>query len=353
MSQTRRKGIEILRDEISDISRVVNTHSENITRRLERVKDMVAKYCAGKGDTVAPASSAPSASPASTSTSASSASASQPFSLSEQSPIPTPTVLGSRLNTIPEETNANLSEEITPLANARTAVTKLRSKGPVSWDSFRSKVGEGTNLKTGKGNTLRQISSLWTQAKNGKSASEIEKYLKNELRIEPSLAAAKAPELEAIARNVIQKKGAIQKKGTTRKSLAVAAPNAGAAASNAAVSSKKVTRRKKVSTAAAAAPVPASESNDEFWSRMNKEATANNKRKTEAALALPAASQRVRNEAAAMARAQALKATPLTNKVSQTPFKSRPGVQIPTLVPSRSTTTVINPSTGEEEELSL
>ena len=353
MSQTRRKGIEILRDEISDISRVVNTHSENITRRLERVKDMVAKYCAGKGDTVAPASSA--AAPSASAASASSASASQPFSLSEQSPIPTPTVLGSRLNTIPEETNANLmeSEEVSaPSASAAASapLTKLRSKGPVSWDSFRSKVGEGTNLKTGKGNTLRQISSLWTQAKNGKSASEIEKYLKNELRIEPSLAAAKAPELEAIARNVIQKKGAIQKKGTTRKSLTASAPNAGAAASNAAVSSKKVTRRKKVSTAAAA---PASESNDEFWSRMNKEATANNKRKTEAALALPAASQRVRNEAAAMARAQALKATPLTNKVSQTPFKSRPGVQIPTLVPSRSTTTVINPSTGEEEELSL
>jgi len=327
MSQTRRKGIEILRDEISDISRVVNTHSENITRRLERVKDMVAKYCAGKGDTVAAsapsstsASSAPSSSASSASTS--SASASQPFSLSEQSPIPTPTVLGRRLYTIPEETNPNLmeSEEVSaPSASAAAAsaaapLATMRSRGPVSWDSFRSKVGEGTNLKTGKSNTLSRISSLWTQAKNGKSASEIEQYLKNELRIEPTLAAAKAPELQAIARNAIEK----QKQGATRKSLA-SAPNSGSAASNAVPSSKKVTRRKTTPP-------------------LNVTARVN------AALA---------NAARANANANALKATPLTNKVNQTPFKSRPGVQIPTLVPSRSTTTVTNPSTGEEEELSL
>jgi len=47
MSQTRRKGLAILQDEIADIVRVVKNHTENVTRRLEKVKDMTSKYCTG------------------------------------------------------------------------------------------------------------------------------------------------------------------------------------------------------------------------------------------------------------------------------------------------------------------
>lgn len=307
MSQaTRRKGTEILRDEINAIIGVVKSHSENLTRRLERVRDLTVKYCAEKSR--GSLSLASSLGPVGGAGAAAAAAA---------APAPTPTVFGA-LNTIPEGNESAEAETLSlPVA---------RSRGPVSWDTFRSKVGEGTNLKTGKTNTLKQISTLWTQVKNGKSVGDIEKYLRNELKIEPSVAAQKAPELERIARNHLarttsKKPNTVQSKRVSRSRM----PNG---------SLGMVQEKKPIN--------PNDETDEEFWARMNEAAVTNNKRKTNAALAIP--EQR---------KATALEAT----RLAQTPLKNRTvpmAGQIPTLVPSMAKNpVVVNPTTGEEEELSL
>jgi hypothetical protein len=327
MSQTRRKGVEILRDELTDIIRVVSTHSQNITRRLERVRDLTNRHCGAKGSTVEDTTYV---APAATG-------------------IPSPTV---GLSPIAEETEANLANS---LANAAPALAptaaEAKARGPVSWSDFRSKVGEGTNLKTGRGNTLSRISTLWKQTKEGKPVGEIETYLRNELKIEPQLAAQKAPELEQIARRFTNKAAAKplvvpRPTLTKRKGKGANAPLnlAGGVAANAAAVplSKKVTRKKVVPT------VP--ETDEEFWQRMNANATAHSKKVTNEALAMPA--QRKQSQALA---AQ-LKANHNAKGLAATPLKSRPVslAPIPTLVPSKNKAfTVTNPTTGEEEELDL
>jgi hypothetical protein len=317
-SATRRKGTEILRDEINAIIGVVRSHSENLTRRLERVRDLTVKYCAEKprGSSLSLAAAAPAAAPPPL----------ESMGGAAASAVPAPTVFG-QLNTIPEVNESAEAETLSlPVA---------RSRGPVSWDTFRSKVGEGTNLKTGKTNTLKQISTLWTQVKNGKSVGDIEKYLRNELKIEPTVAAQKAPELERIARNHLAR--------TTKKSNA-----ASASAAAAPVKSRRVSRSRlangTLGTVQAKKPInPNDETDEEFWARMNEAAVTNNKRKTEAALAIP----EQRKATAALA----------ATRLPQTPLKNRTvpmAGQIPTLVPTMGKNpVVVNPTTGEEEELSL
>jgi hypothetical protein len=312
-SQTRRKGTEILRDEINAIIDVVKTHSNNLTRRLEKVRDLTVKYCAEK----------PRGSLAAATASLGPAAAAAPL------PLPTPTIVRTRipqvLNTIPEGNES----EVSPVA---VPVSLGRSRGPVSWDTFRSKVGEGTTLKTGKSNTLLQISTLWKQAKEGKPVGEIEKYLRNQLKIDPSVAAQKAPELEKIARNHVARNG---KAPTSKRVTRTVKPNG---------SLGRVTASRKANK-----PVinPANESDDQFWQRMEQAASANNERKTSAALAAPAERSRVREQALAATRLA--EPTPLKNRQVSL-------AEIPTLVPSqnsRANPKVVNPSTGEEEELSL
>jgi hypothetical protein len=99
----------------------------------------------------------------------------------------------------------------------------LKSKGPESWSDFRKKVGEGTPLKTGKAGTLDKISTLWTQAKAGKNVTEIARYLKNELQIEPSVANLKAPALAKIASNYV-KKGTRSARAPSNRATRKAAP---------------------------------------------------------------------------------------------------------------------------------
>jgi len=331
MSQTRRKGVEILRDELNDIIRVVSTHSQNITRRLERVRDLTNRHCGAKGSLAVPLQDTNYVAP-----------------VTAAAGIPSPTV---GLSPIAEESEANLANS---LANAAPTAAAEKAKGPVSWSDFRSKVGEGTNLKTGRGNTLSRISALWKQTKEGKPVGEIETYLRNELKIEPQLAAQKAPELEQIARRFTNKAAAKplvvpRPTLTKRKAKGVNAPlnAAGGVAANAAGGvaavplSKKVTRKKVVP----AAP----ESDEEFWQRMNANAVAHSKKVTNEALAMPA--QRKQSQALA---AQ-LKANYNAKGLAATPLKSRPvPLAIPTLVPSKNKAfTVTNPTTGEQEELDL
>jgi hypothetical protein len=201
MSQSRRQGTQILQDEIDSAIALVRTHGINVTRKLEKVKDMVSRYCENKGrSSAAPAASA-------------SAVAAAAPPVAPAAPVPTPTVLPYGLNTIQEEneesnTNANtLAAPALPAeAQAGPSVpVSLKSKGPESWSDFRKKVGEGTPLKTGKQGTLDKISTLWTQAKGGKNVTEIAQYLKNELQIEPSLANRKAPALAKIASNYVKR----------------------------------------------------------------------------------------------------------------------------------------------------
>jgi len=231
MSQTRRKGLSILQDEIADIVRVVKNHTENVTRRLDKVKDMTSKYCSGLA--VAP-SSAPSAPPNS----------GRP-PLPPMRSIPPPTVRSS-------VASAPSPASVASPVNASTSQKK--SKGPVSWTTFRSKVAEsqltdGSLLKTGEPSTLKKVASLWEMAKANGSVGDIEKFLIDELKVTPLVAAEKAPELEAIARG-----------------------------SAAATASKQLGTRKKVLT-------PVVEESINNWSRrMTNEGTANYERKTQKAM---------------------------------------------------------------------
>jgi len=333
MSQTRRKGVEILRDELTDIIRVVGTHSQNITRRLERVRDLTNKHCGAKASLAVPVDDTTYVAPALTAPG-----------------IPSRTV---GLSAITEETEANLANslETSPKVNAaaNAAVTAAeKAKGPVSWSDFRSKVGEGTNLKTGRGNTLSRISALWKQTKEGKPVGEIEAYLRNELKIQADLAAQKAPELEQIARRYTNKAAAKplavpRPTLTKRKTKAANAPlNAAGGVAPVPLSKRVTATRKKVA--------PVAETDEEFWQRMNANATAHSKKVTNEALAMP--EQRKKSQALA---AQ-LKANHNAKGLAATPLKSRPVslAPIPTLVPSKNRPfTVTNPTTGEQEELDL
>lgn len=327
MSQTRRKGLAILQDEIADIVRVVKNHTENVTRRLEKVKDMTSKYCAGLpivgSPSVPSAALAPSAAPV-------------PSGLPPLAPIrsvPPPTV---RSIAAPAATAAvNLSAAPTNVANGSTS----KAKGPVPWTTFRSKIADsqlinGSLLKTGKDSTIKKVASLWEMAKANGSVGDIEKFLIEELKVTPAVAAEKAPELEAIARAATVSK---------------AAP--------------KSMTRKKVLT-------PVVEESINNWSRrMTNEGTANYERKTQKAMnnynqrsksqAFAAELQKNANLAAtletmsikdlkdtarergvslaglaerrdivnAIRNSRALAATRLT------PGKSRPGASIPALIP--------------------
>ena len=241
MSQTRRKGLAILQDEIADIVRVVKNHTENVTRRLEKVKDMTSKYCAGLPIVGSPSSS----------TSPSSSAAPVPSGLPPLAPIrsvPPPTV---RSIAAPASTSAvNLSAAPTTAVNGSTS----KAKGPVPWTTFRSKIADsqlinGSLLKTGKDSTIKKVASLWEMAKANGSVGDIEKFLIDELKVTPAVAAEKAPELEAIARAATVSK---------------AAP--------------KSMTRKKVLT-------PVVEESINNWSRrMTNEGTANYERKTQKAM---------------------------------------------------------------------
>lgn len=286
MSQTRRRGTQILQDEIESAISLSKSHSENMTRKLEKVKDMVSRYCESKG---APAAAAPlvAAPPASSSYASS----------SYASVAPTPTVLGA-LTPIAE---VNESESLAP-----SVPVSLKSKGPKPWTNFRSMVGKDTQLKVGQTETSKKIATLWEQAKKGSSTNQIAQYLKNELQVAPSLANQKAPELVKIATNYA--KPTLSKRVTR--------------------TVRPVNQTRKVS---AVGPInPNTETDDEFWARMGKKANENAANKNARAI------QQAENRR--QVREAALRATP-----ALTPGKSRQvplaanganrSAPIPTLVP--------------------
>ena len=368
-SQTRRKGTEILRDEINSIIGVVRSHSENLTRRLERVRDLTVKYCAEKGRT---ASASASAAPPAAAASAAESSAPLPMA-------PPRTILPRALNTIPEVNEGELSPasnvepgspsvplasqmNVQPAAAVAQPVASQsvpRSKGPVPWTMFRSKLAEGTNLKTGKSNTMKQVSALWEKAKAGNSVGEIEKYLRNQLRIEPAVAAQKAPELEKIARNAVGRVTSKVKAPTARSKRVTRSegPGGGAltvenvATSAPAPASAPAPKSRKSSKVGPQPINPNNETDEGFWERMNAAAVADAEKKTQNAMRIP------QQREASRAAAAALAATPLKNRQ----------VQIPTLIPNSNAfasrtmtgnngkTMIFNPSTGkyEPDNLSL
>ena len=142
------------------------------------------------------------------------------------------------------------------------------------------------------------------------------------MHIEPSVAAQKAPELEAIARAFTGP----AKAERAVKAVTMKAPK----------SSTRMTRKVKAAAAAAAAE----ESQENWQKRMNREGLANYERKTQRALNSVVEREKV------IANAKRLAATRLT---PQTPGKNLPGVKIPTLVPYKNTlingvTYKLNPS---------
>lgn len=281
MSQTRRRGTQILQDEIVSAIALSKSHSENMTRKLEKVKDMVSRYCESKGAVAAVA--APAASVA-----------------------PTPTVLGA-LSPIAE---VNESESLPPSVpvSLPSVPASLKSKGPKPWTNFRTMVGKDTQLKVGQTETSKKIATLWEQAKKGSSTNQIAQYLKNELQVAPSLANQKAPELAKIATSYA--KPSLSKRVTR--------------------TVRPVNQTRKVN---AVGPInPNTETDDEFWARMGKKANENAANKNARAI------QQAENRRISRAEA-ALRATP-----ALTPGKSRQvpmaangnpnrSAPIPTLVP--------------------
>jgi len=282
---------------------------------------------------MATASASPPSATSSTSATSASPNAGRP-PLPPMRSIPPPTV---RSLAAPSA-SASPSSVAAPSFNGSTESQK-KSKGPVSWTTFRSKIADsqlvdGSLLKTGEPSTLKKVASLWELAKASGSAGDIEKFLVDELKVEPRVAAEKAPELEVIARGSVAK----------------------------AASSMKVGTRKKLT--------PLVEESINNWSRrMTNEGTANYERKTQKAMnnynqrsrsqALAAELQKNANLAAslevmsikdlkdtarergvslaglaerrdivnAIKNSRALAATRLT------PGKSRPGASIPALIP--------------------
>ena len=345
MSQTRRRGTQILQDEIDSAIALVKTHNTNITRKLEKVKDMVSRYCKNEGSSA----SAPLAS----------SSLRNVRNVRNAAPAPTPTVMAGALSPIPEgnESNSNTlgsSVGLAPVApegasdSTASVPVSLKSKsiGPKPWSNFRSLVGQGTQLKVGQTATSQKIATLWNQAKKGSSTNEIAKYLKNQLQVEPALANQKAPELAKIAINYA--KPTLSKRVTR---TVGSNGRVGGAGSAAAAAAPRATLKKNKVPAAGAPINPNTETDEEFWTRMGKQANANAARKNALAMQQAENRRQVRAEAA-------LRATP-----ALTPGKSRQvplavqantsvnrSAPIPTLVRNP---TVVNPTTGEEEELSL
>ena len=290
MSQTRRRGTQILQDEIVSAIALSKSHSENMTRKLEKVKDMVSRYCESKG--VAAAAAVPvAAAPAASSSYASVA--------------PTPTVLGA-LSPIAEVNESESLPPSVPASLAPSVPVSLKSKGPKPWTNFRSMVGKDTQLKVGQTETSKKIATLWEQAKKGSSTNQIAQYLKNELQVAPSLANQKAPELAKIATSYA--KPSLSKRVTR--------------------TVRPVNQTRKASTVG---PInPNTETDDEFWARMGKKANENAATKNARAI------QQAENRR--QVREAALRATP-----ALTPGKSRQvplaanganrSAPIPTLVP--------------------
>ena len=325
MSQTRRRGTQILQDEIDSAIAMVKTHSMNITRKFEKVKDMVSRYCENKG------ASAPASAPAPAVAAGAAPAVAAGAAPAVAAAAPPPTVLNGALSPIPEgnETNFNANTTLTsiPVATSNASVSmSLKSKGPKPWSNFRTMVGKDTELKVGQTETSQKIATLWNQAKKGSSANQIAQFLKNQLKVAPSLANKKAPELAKIASNY-------------------AKPSA---------LSKRVTRRvapagSTVETRKSNGPInPNTETDDEFWARMGKQANENAAKKNATAM------QQAENRR--LSRAQgALRATPALTpgKSRQVPLAANANPNrsspIPTLVPQK----ILNPTTGEEEEISL
>jgi hypothetical protein len=231
------------------------------------------------------------------------------------------------------ENNGLAATTVAPVAPS----LRQKSKGPVNWSTFRTKVGEGTDLKTGQQSTLDRISTLWKQAKEGKTVGEIEKYLRNELKINAAVAAQKAPELEMIARSYANRSASTIRKPASSARVTRRLPSVGGVTSAAPAAAAARSKKPKVE-----AP---QENDAAFWERMNREAMQNYENKTKRALALPEQRRRVQEEAA-------LQATPLKNR--QVPLAS-----IPTLVPQPTVRTAnqaaLNSALGGKlnEELDL
>ena len=316
MSQTRRRGTQILQDEIDSAIALVKTNTVNITRKLEKVKDMVSRYCENKGVGQVPRAVNFAASAA--------APAPSPY----EAGAPTPTVLNRALNTIPEgnesEYNSNTVVNSVPLAAAASVPITLKSKGPKPWSNFRTMVGRDTQLKVGQTETSKKIATLWEQAKKGSSTNEIAKYLKNQLQVEPALANQKAPELAKIAINYA--KPTLSKRVTR-----TVGSNGRVGGAGSTVAAPRVTQKKNLSVARA--PInPNTETDEEFWARMGTQANANAARKNKVAMEQAENRRQVREEAA-------LRATPAMTpgKNRQVPLAANANVNrsapIPTLVP--------------------
>lgn len=352
MSQTRRRGTQILQDEIDSAIALVKTHNTNITRKLEKVKDMVSRYCENKGAaSLAPSNSR--AAPLALANTSNSLREAAPASLVEASPAPT--VLAGALSPIPEGNESNSSPApVAPLASGAASIpVSLKSKGtgPKPWSNFRTLVGKNTQLKVGQTATSQKIATLWNQAKKGSSTNEIAKYLKNQLQVEPALANQKAPELAKIAVNYA--KPTLSKRVTRTVGSNGRVGGAGSAAAAAAASAPRATLKKNKVPLAGAPINPNTETDEEFWARMGKQANANAVKKNANAMQQAETRRQVRAEAA-------LRATPALTpgKNRQVPLASvaeantnvNRSSPIPTLVRNR---TVVNPTTGQEEELSL
>ena len=311
MSQTRRRGTQILQDEIESAIALVRTHNTNITRKLEKVKDMVSRYCEKKEVVPTPYEAAPSATVLS------------PIAEGNETE-------NSMVNSVP----SNASVSSVP-SNASVPLS-LKSKGPKPWSNFRSLVGKDTQLKVGQTATSQKIASLWDQAKKGSSTNQIAQYLKNQLQVAPSLANKKAPELAKIAANYAKP---VLSKRVTRTVGSASGP---------VVANSRVTQKKSKAPVIGGPINPNTETDDEFWARMGKQANANAARKNEMALQQAENRRKVREELAG----RDLAATPLKSR--QVPLAANANVNrsspIPTLVRNP---TVVNPTTGKEEELSL
>jgi hypothetical protein len=185
-------------------------------------------------------------------------------------------------------------------------------------------VGKDTQLKVGQTETSKKIATLWEQAKKGSSTNQIAQYLKNQLQVPPSLANKKAPELAKLAINYAKPTLSKRVTRTVRSGPTV-----------------NKTRN---------APInPNTETDDEFWARMGRQANANAANKNARAM------QQAENRRISRGEA-ALRATPALTpgKSRQVPLAANANVNrsspIPTLVRNP---TVVNPTTGKEEELSL
>jgi len=328
MSQTRRRGTQILQDEIDSAIALVKTHNDNITRRLEKVKDMVSRYCENKGPAPRAVTFEPSVAAA---------------PLASDAAAPTPTVMKRALSPIAETNESEFNErDVSSMPQAPLALNgasasvpvSLKSKGPKPWSNFRTMVGKDTQLKVGQTATSQKIATLWNQAKKGSSTNQIAQYLKNQLQVEPALANQKAPELAKIASTYAGVSAPLSKRVTRTVGSNGRVGGAGSAAAAAELPKVSQTRKKNKVPAGAGPINPNTETDEEFWARMGKQANANAAKKNATAMEQAETRRQVRAEAA-------LRATPamtpgknrqvsLPEAVNRNVNRSAP---IPTLVP--------------------